>query len=225
MTTQLVRYEAACRAIAEAKGTDEVRKIRDTAEAMRAYAKQAKNSQLEVDAAEIRIRAERRLGELIRSQKETVGLRGPQHSKGGGSKGSKREPLPEAPPTLAAAGIDKKLSSRAQKLADLPEKKFERQIADWRDRVGKDTERVTTRLIREGSPNKRRAPDREPESPSFEPMPTLSDEAPANAIRKAMRPIQTLIEDWPDEWPLPLLIHELQQLVKFLQRIKERAAS
>lgn len=68
--------------------------------------------QLEVDAAEIRMRAERRLGELIRAQKETVGLRGPQHSTGGGSKGSKREPLPDAPPTLAEAGIDKKLSSR-----------------------------------------------------------------------------------------------------------------
>ena len=32
------------------------------------------NRQLEVDAAEIRMRAERRLGELIRAQKETVGL-------------------------------------------------------------------------------------------------------------------------------------------------------
>ncbi len=62
----------------------------------------------------IRIRAERRLGEMLRVQKETGGLRGPQHSTGGGSKGSKREPLPSAPPTLSSVGIDKKLSSRAQ---------------------------------------------------------------------------------------------------------------
>ncbi len=41
---------------------------------MRAYAKQARDRSLEVDAAEIRIKAERRLGELIRAQKETVGL-------------------------------------------------------------------------------------------------------------------------------------------------------
>ena len=61
--------------------------------------------------------AERRLGELTRAQKETVGLRGPQHSRGGGSGGFEREPLPDAPPTPADAGIDKKLSSRAQKLA------------------------------------------------------------------------------------------------------------
>ena len=69
----LTRYDAACRALAAAKTTDEVKGIRDTAEAMRAYARQAKNKQLEVDAAEIRIRAERRLGELIKAQKETVG--------------------------------------------------------------------------------------------------------------------------------------------------------
>jgi hypothetical protein len=70
-----------------------------------------------VDAAEIRIRAERRVGELIQAQKATVVLGGPQQSKGGGSKGSKREPLPKAPPTLSEAGIDKKLSSSRKNLA------------------------------------------------------------------------------------------------------------
>lgn len=42
----------------------------------------------------------------IREQKETVGLRGPQHFTGGGSNGSSREPLPDAPPTLAEVGIE-----------------------------------------------------------------------------------------------------------------------
>ncbi|GAA2867211.1 hypothetical protein GGQ99_001323 [Aminobacter niigataensis] len=72
--SSLIRYDAACRALAEAKSVDDVKDIRDSAEAMRAYAKQARNKQLEVDAAEIRIRAERRLGEMIRDQKSTVGL-------------------------------------------------------------------------------------------------------------------------------------------------------
>src|SRR5690606_23443592 len=71
--TSLTKYDAACRALAEAKATDEVKSVRDKAEAMRVYAHQAKNRQLEIDAAEIRIRAERRLGELIVEQKETVG--------------------------------------------------------------------------------------------------------------------------------------------------------
>jgi hypothetical protein len=72
------------------------------------------------DAVEIRIRAERRLGELIKQQKDTVGL-----AKGGGdgsnqhkrATGTKKEPVA---PTLKEAGIDKKLSSRGQKLAAVP---------------------------------------------------------------------------------------------------------
>ena len=53
----LVHYNAACVALAAAKSTDEVKDWRDKAEAMRAYAHQSKNRQLEIDAAEIRIRA------------------------------------------------------------------------------------------------------------------------------------------------------------------------
>lgn len=114
-----------------------------------AYAHQAKNKQLEVDAAEIRFRAERRLGELIQAQKETVGL-----AKGGqpyqsAPTGSAEEPVDRAP-TLAEAGIDKKLSSRAQKLAAIPEQEFESHIGEWRSRVERETERVTTNLLREG---------------------------------------------------------------------------
>lgn len=41
---------------------------------MQAYGRMAKDNTLEVDAPEIRIRAERRLGELIAAQKATVGL-------------------------------------------------------------------------------------------------------------------------------------------------------
>src|SRR4051812_8877275 len=73
-TAPLVRYDAACRALAQAKAVDEVKQIRDTAEAMRAYAKQVKNKDLEIDAAEIRMRAEIRIGELAIEQERTVGL-------------------------------------------------------------------------------------------------------------------------------------------------------
>ncbi len=149
MSGPLVKYEAACRALADAKAVDEVKDIRDKAEAMRAYAHQAKNREMEVDAAEIRMRAERRLGELIRAQKETVGLQaGGRSRKGGGTRGAKKEPQPSAPPTLADVGIDKKLSSRAQKLAAVPEDQFEGMIGKWRERVGHENERVTTNLLR-----------------------------------------------------------------------------
>lgn len=154
--TGLVKYEAACRALAEARAVDEVTDIRAKAEAMRVYAAQAKNKQLEVDAAEIRIRAERRLGQLIAEQKAAEGL-----NKGGRpaeKTGSEKEPVsspvlksaPKTVPTLAEAGIDKKLSSRAQKLAAVPDEQFEAEVADWRGRIEDENARVTTRLEQAG---------------------------------------------------------------------------
>jgi hypothetical protein len=118
---------------------------------MRAYAKQAKNRQLEIDAAEIRIRAERRVGELIQQQRESVGLNRGTAGAGRPTKGgSRKEPPNVQPPRLIDAGIDKKLSARAQQLAAVPEPKFNAMIADWRGRVAQETERVTTNLIRAG---------------------------------------------------------------------------
>lgn len=143
--TSLIKYDAACQALAAATAVDEVKDISDKAEAMRAYARQAKNRGLEIDAAEIRIRAERRLGELIVTQKETVGL-----NTGAMGIGTSAVPRENRTPTLADAGIDKKLSSRAQKLAAVPDDKFEGMVGEWRERVGKETERVTVNLLREG---------------------------------------------------------------------------
>ncbi len=62
--TELARYDAACRAIAECKSVDEAKGFRDRAVAMAVYARQAKNKDLEADAVEIRMRATRRLDQL-----------------------------------------------------------------------------------------------------------------------------------------------------------------
>jgi len=160
-TAHLVRYEAACKALAEARAVDEVQDIRNKAEAMRVYGMQAKNKTLEVDAAEIRIRAERKLGELIAQQKAGNGLAKP---------GPKSVPTGNRIPTLAEAGIDKKLSSRAQKMAAVPAEEFEAEVGEWRQRVQAENARVTTRLERAGE----RAAASRPE-PQDDEGPTLAE--------------------------------------------------
>ena len=151
MSTQLIKYEAACRALAECKSVDEVKTWADKAAAMQAYGRMAKDKTLEVDAAEIRIRAERRLGEMLAAQKADGGL-----SKGAAGAGVNQHTPAEVrssfttAPKLADAGISKDLSSRAQKLAAVPEAEFEAELAAKRERDQKEGARVTARLEKAG---------------------------------------------------------------------------
>lgn len=135
-TSPLALYETACRALAQAKAVDEVTNIRAQAEAIRAYARQARNKQMEIDAAEIRIRAERRLGELMAAQAATVGK-----AQGQLRRGLDSNPREETdPPTLAEAGIDKNLAHRARTYAAVPEEKFE-------DLLDKKRQRESVRVV------------------------------------------------------------------------------
>lgn len=145
--TALIKYDAACRALAECKAVDEVKAWADKAAAMQAYGKMAKDKTLEVDAAEIRIRAERRLGEMLAQQKADGGL-----NKGRLKQGPVvvADDHGESAPKLADAGISKDLSSRAQKLAAVPEEEFETEVGEWRDRVTAEGARVSARLQKAG---------------------------------------------------------------------------
>lgn len=156
----LTKYEAACRALAEAVSVDEVMHIRDQAEMLRAAGRIAKNRDLEMQAIEIRMRGERRLGELIVAQKETVGL-----AKGGqpyqaNSTCTQSEQV-ERPATLAEAGIDRKLSSRAQKMAAVPAGEFEGLIGEWKAESAAADGRLTTNLLKVGAEQRQRAARRD----------------------------------------------------------------
>jgi hypothetical protein len=94
----LLRYETACQALAEARTVDEVKDIHDQAVAMAAYARLAKNRELEADAIEIRMRATRRMDQMRQAQKETVGLSAGARQTHARQPGPRQEPRPSSAP-------------------------------------------------------------------------------------------------------------------------------
>src|SRR6266478_5025812 len=86
MTVALIRYDAARKALAAAHRVDEVKAIRDRAEAVRTYAQQARDLELQNMAAEIRIRAERRAGQLLTDMEKNPGTRGEGRPRKDGTK-------------------------------------------------------------------------------------------------------------------------------------------
>lgn len=134
---ELVIYDNACRAIAEAKSVDEAKGIRDKAIAMAAYARQAKNKDLEADAVEIRMRATRRLDQLRQAQKETLGL-----NEGGRPPKTGFSDNLVSNPTLASQGVDKNLAHQARTLGRLSDERFEQAVTAARDGVARAVKTV-----------------------------------------------------------------------------------
>jgi hypothetical protein len=133
--TALVRYEKARHALAEAHRVDEVKSIRDKAEAMAAYARQAKDTQLVQYATEIKVRAERKAGEMLAAMPK---------AKGAAAKEWKTRS--DDTTTLGEMGITKEQSSRWQQVASIPEKHFEAAVEMAKNSAGEVT---TAFMLRE----------------------------------------------------------------------------
>jgi N6-adenosine-specific RNA methylase IME4 len=164
--TELARYEAAERALAAAEAVDEVLEIRSQAEAWRAYAKQAKNRDLEIKAARIRFRAEKRLGEMLIAAKDLGQIRpgNPHVNRSESEQLKDGDALAQAEADLAAfredfearplrvtlqeAGIDRKLSARAQKLAGMDAAAFEHALSRYQDEMQSGAGRVAMDLLK-----------------------------------------------------------------------------
>ena len=137
----LACFEEAKAALARATRVAEVKGVRDKAEALRQYFRQAGESLvMQNQCAEIKIRAERRAGELLAERTAHVGGRpgeNPSHDASG-----------FAPSKLADIGINYSQSSRWQTMANLPEETVERYIAETRARGDELTSAGLLRLAK-----------------------------------------------------------------------------
>jgi hypothetical protein len=129
---ELIRYEAMCHAIAECERVDEVKDLRDKALALQTYWRQARNLEAELQAGRIRLRAERRTGELLKE----LGRAPPQERNPNGRAAGNIEPSrvearssPYAR-TLAEHGIPRTTAQRFEALADVPAETFEAALAE-----------------------------------------------------------------------------------------------
>jgi N6-adenosine-specific RNA methylase IME4 len=129
--SNLALYNRARHALAEAKRVDEVKDIHDKAVAMQVYAKQAKDRTLIEDATEIRVRAERRAGELLAEMEKNKGAR----EQGVGRRGKNAVAPSDRVAKLSDLGVSKSQSSRWQRLAELDVETFESRVVAARKKA------------------------------------------------------------------------------------------
>ena len=132
LETRLALIDSGRKALAEASTMVEVKDVRDKAEAIRAYARQQSDSlYAQNSAAELKLRAERKLGQLVEQIPKEPG---------------KRTDLTWSHDVtrLSEMGITKAQSSRWQMEASVPEKQFEQYVAETKQ----DKELTTVGLVR-----------------------------------------------------------------------------
>ena len=122
---ELVLLSKAEKVLTEANTVDEVRDLRDKAVAVKAYAKKAKiGHRIVVEAAAIKLRAERRLGQMLQTIELADAAPGNQYT------GPKAPTSDEPRIYLRDLGINKSDSSRIQRIAALPQEVFDRYLTD-----------------------------------------------------------------------------------------------
>lgn len=119
---ELVKYDAMCTAIQTCHSVDEITDIRNKAMALEAYAKQAMNTDAERQACAIRLRAERKAGQLL--AEKNPGQGGDRKSKDHGG------PLIKYAEAKKSAHISDTQAKRWQNLSKVPDEEFESALAD-----------------------------------------------------------------------------------------------
>jgi len=125
----ILAFERVRSEIAKIETLEEAARLRSQAEALRVYAVQVKCSKQVLDQiAQTKVRAERRLGQLLLSRPETRG--GDRKSEHHQNQKSTDSTFDSTAPTLENIGVSKFLSSRSQLIATLPEAEFEKRLKE-----------------------------------------------------------------------------------------------
>ncbi|SDC08048.1 N6-adenosine-specific RNA methylase IME4 [Bradyrhizobium brasilense] len=132
--TLLAAYDRARVALAEATRVDQVLAVRDELAHVKLYAKQIQDRALLADATVIQMRSERRLGVLLAAAKE-AGQIAEGRRANGVSRNAKGGDADDDRVTLKEIGVDKKLSTKAQKAAALDDDAFEQLAETAREKI------------------------------------------------------------------------------------------
>ena len=177
--TKLVRYEQARTALAEAHRVDEVKAIRDKAQALAAYARQAKDNELIGWATEIKVRAERRAGEMLAQVERAQAGRPAKNSFHDGTNYQQ---------ALKENGVAKVTAHRWQQLAAIPEEQFERSVNATKEVMGE----VTTASLLSQAKKKKRAVSRMADDNTPVVIPPDKPKAPRIKVYEVWAAIETL---------------------------------
>lgn len=200
-TPELPQLEAARHALAQARTLDDIKHVRDQAEAMRLYVRAAGYGlEMQNDVAEIKLRAERRAGELLAQMPK---------NEGGRPGDNQSQAATGLPPRLADLGIDRDQSSRWQQIARVPEPVFEQHVSSFKA----DRQELTTASVLEVAKDLQRQQRGETraakeEAREAEPIPALPvriEVADATALPLADASVDLIVTSPPYGLDVPYL--------------------
>lgn len=207
--SELIKYDAARFALQQAVAVDEVKDIRDKAQAMALYAKQAKDTELVQWATEIKVRAERRAGQMLAE----LGLK-------------------PGPKTISSSvlpiEISKTQSSRWQKLAAVPEDQFEQAVAAAKEVAGEVTTAAMLRVERALNPKPQSTKPAPVDEPTTEPASDETSELRdanaelAESMQQLMDENKSMLAVFQADDKLAVALAEIKRLTEVNRILEER---
>ncbi len=160
---ELALLNQAHAALLEACTVEEVRDVRDRAEAVRSYAKKARlGREMVVEASALRLRSERRLGQLLQQLPLAKASPGNQYTS------ADDQDNPESQIRLQDVGITKSDSSRLQRIAAVPEDRFQTYVKECLDAGRECSTAACLRLLGPKPATKSKAASRGRTSPALQ---------------------------------------------------------